>query len=188
MPFRLKNAPATFQKLMVDVLRGLSQEVCMDYIDDILVVGKSTDEHLVNLRTVLQRLCEVDLKLKPSKCNLFKTKVKYLGFVVSMAGIEVDPDKTHAVCEFPIPLDIRSLRGFFGLTSYYHRFVESYSRLAKPLYHLTQKGLPYRWTPECQQAFDTLKAKLTSAPVLVYPDFEVPFVLETDASHCGLGV
>ena len=101
---------------------------------------------------------------------------------MSMAGIEVDPDKTRAVHEFPIPLDIKSLRGFLGLTSYYRRFVESYSRLAKPLYHLTQKGVPYRWTPECQQAFDTLKAKLTSAPVLVYPDFEVPFVLETDAS------
>ena len=187
MPFGLKNAPATFQKLMADVLRGLSQEVCMDYIDDILVVGKSADEHLVNLRIVLQRLREAGLKLKPSKCNLFKTKVKYLGFVVSMAGIEVDPDKTRAVREFPIPLDIRSLRGFLGLTSYYRRFVESYSRLAKPLYHLTQKGVPYRWTPECQQAFDTLKDKLTSAPILVYLDFEVPFVLEMDASHCGLG-
>ena len=159
----------------------------MDYINDILVVGKSADEHLVNLRTVLQRLRQAGLKLKPSKCNLFKTKVKYLGFVVSMAGIEVDPDKTCAVCEFPIPLDIRSLRGFLGLTSYYRRFVESYSQLAKPLYHLTQKGVPYRWTPECQQAFNTLKDKLMSAPVLMYPDFEVPFVLETDPSHCGLG-
>ena len=101
MLFGLKNTPATFQRLMANVLAGLSQEVCMDYIDDILIVGRSVEEHLKNLELVLQRLRKAGLKLKPPKCDLFKTQVRYLGFIVSVARIEADLEKTRAVWEFP---------------------------------------------------------------------------------------
>ena len=113
--------------------------------------------------------------------------MRYLGFIVSVAGIEADPEKTQAVREFPVPADVRSLQGFLGLTSYYRRFIDGYSRLAKPLYQLTKKDVRCQWSAECQQAFEDLKDKLVTAPVLVYPNFERPFVLETDASHDGLG-
>ena len=187
MPFGLKNVPATFQRLMANVLAGLPQRVCMDYIDDILVVGQTFEEHLENLRTVLQRLREAGLKLKPSKCDLLKTEVQYLGYVVSADGIKIDPRKTQAVRDFPVPTNVRSLREFLGLTSYYRRFVDGYSRMAKPLYQLTKKDVPYSWSPAHQQAFERLKERLTAAPVLVYPNFTVPFLLETDASRDGLG-
>ena len=187
MPFGLKNAPSMFQRLMSNVLAGLSQKVCMDYIDDILVVGRTFEEHVGNLRTVLQRLRKAGLRLKPKKCDLFKTKVKYLCFVVSANGIEVDPEKNRAVKEFPVPEDVRRLRGFLGLTSYYRRFIAGYTKIAGPLHRLTAKNVPYIWSEECQRAFDHLKEKLVTAPVLVYPNFEVPFLLETDASGEGLG-
>ena len=187
MPFGLKNAPSTFQRLMSSVLAGLSQDVCMSYIDDILVVGRTFDEHVENLRIVLQRFREAGLKLKTTKCDLLKSKVRYLGFFVSSDGVEVDPEKTRAVSEFPIPRNVRDLRGFLGLTSYYRRFIDGYSKLAKPLHRLTGKDVSYQWDSECQRAFEDLKKKLITAPVLVYPNFEVPFILETDASHDGLG-
>ena len=187
MPFGLKNAPATFQRLMANVLAGLPQRVCMDYIDDILVVGQTFEEHLENLRTVLQRLREAGLKLKPSKCDLLKTEVQYLGYVVSADGIKIDPRKTQAVQDFPVPKNVRSLREFLGLTSYYRRFIDGYSRMAKPLYQLTKKDVPYSWSPAHQQAFERLKERLTAVPVLVYPNFTMPFLLETDASRDGLG-
>ena len=187
MPFGLKNAPATFQRLMANVLAGLPQRVCMDYIDDILVVGQTFEEHLENLRTVLQRLREAGLKLKPSKCDLLKTEVQYLGYVVSADGIKIDPRKTQAVRDFPVPKNVRSLREFLGLTSYYRRFIDGYSRMAKPLYQLTKKDVPYSWSPAHQQAFERLKERLTAVPVLVYPNFTMPFLLETDASRDGLG-
>ena len=147
MPFGLKNAPATFQRLMANVLTGLPQRVCMDYIDNILVVGQTFEEHLENLRTVLQRLREAGLKLKPSKCDLLKTKVQYLGYVVSADGIKIDPRKTQAVRDFPVPKNVRSLREFLGLTSYYRRFIDGYSRMAKPLYQLTKNDEPYQLEP-----------------------------------------
>ena len=187
MPFGLKNAPYTFQRLMSRVLAGLSQKVCMSYIDDVLVVGQNFDEHVKNLRTVLLRLREAGLKLRTTKCDLLKSRVRYLGFIVSSDGVEVDPEKTRAVSEFPVPRNVKDLRGFLGLTSYYRRFIDGYSKLAKPLHRLTGKDVPYQWDLECQQAFENLKKKLVTAPVLVYPNFEVPFILETDASHDGLG-
>ena len=136
---------------------------------------------------MLQRLREAGLKLKPSKCDLLKTEVQYLGYVVSADGIKIDPRKTQAVWDFPVPKNVRSLREFLGLTSYYRRFIDGYSQMAKPLYQLTKKDVPYSWSPAHQQAFERLKERLTAAPVLVYPNFTMPFLLETDASRDSLG-
>lgn len=187
MPFGLKNAPATFQRLMGKVLAGLPQTTCMDYIDDILVVGATFEQNLENLEAVLQRLQTAGLKLKTPKCSIARKEVMYLGYVISSAGIRTDPQKVRAVTEFPTPTSVSQLRSFVGLTSYYRRFVKNYARVARPLHSLTGKNQPYVWTDECQAAFEELKRLLTTAPVLVFPEFTRPFILETDASLEGLG-
>ena len=113
--------------------------------------------------------------------------MEYLGHVVSVDGVRTDPAKLEAVQDFPIPTDVKCLRSFLGLASYYRRFVPNFAKVAGPLHALTKKGVPFVWTRECQTTFDTLKALLTSSPILAYPDFTKPFVLETDASIAGLG-
>ena len=187
MPFGLCNAPATFQRLMEGVLVGLARKKCLIYLDDVLVVGSTFSEHLDNLRDVFLRLSAVGLKLKPSKCRLARQEVIYLGYVVSASGIAADPGKVQAVVEFPTPHDVRTLRAFLGLTSYYRRFISRYSAMANPLYGLTHKDTAFDWTPKCEDAFNQLKAALTEAPVLAFPQFGRPFLLETDASGVGLG-
>lgn len=187
MPFGLCNAPATFQRLMESVLAGLAREKCVVYLDDVLVMGKTFDEHIANLKEVFSRLRKAGLKLKPSKCQLLHQEVEFLGFVVSADGVAADPRKVTAVADFPRPHDLKSLRTFLGLTSYYRRFVPCYSSMAQPLYTLTRKDQLFVWTDECEKAFKCLKTALTQAPVLAYPHFDREFLLETDASGKGLG-
>ena len=187
MPFGLCNAPATFQRLMEAVLVGLAREKCVVYLDDILVMGKTFEEHLDNLAQVLSRLRQAGLKLKPKKCHLAKRRVCYLGYVVSSEGISADPAKVEAVKNFATPADVRQLRSFLGLASYYRRFIPAFSKVATPLFALTRKDALFRWDEQCQKSFDHLKDLLIQAPLLVFPDFAKPFVLETDASGQGLG-
>ena len=119
MPFGLVNAPSTFQRLMETVLAGLSGDRCIVYIDDIIVPGSTFQEHLDNLRAVLDRLRSAQLKLKPKKCNLAERQVEYLGHVVSQDGLSTDPKKVEAVRNFPVPADLKTLRSFLDLASYY---------------------------------------------------------------------
>ena len=187
MPFGLCNAPATFQRLMETVLAGLTRNVCLDYIDDILVLGATFTDHLENLRKVFERLREAGLRLKPSKCHLSKREVSYLGYVVSAEGIAADGQKVLAVSSFPVPSDLKQLRSFLGLASYYRRLVKNFAQVAHPLFKLTRKDTPFLWNVPCQQAFEELKRRLTSAPLLAFPNFTRGFLLETDASGVGLG-
>jgi len=187
MPFGLCNAPATFQRLMETVLAGLTRKKCVVYLDDILVMGSSFEEHLDNLTEVLQRLRQAGLRLKPTKCHLAKKSVMYLGYVVSHDGITTDPEKVKSVRNFPTPSSIKQLRSFLGLASYYRRFINGFSKVAAPLFALTRKDAMFVWNDKCHGAFVQLKELLTSAPVLVFPDFQREFVLETDASGLGLG-
>ena len=187
MPFGLVNAPSTFQRLMEAVLAGLSGEKCIVYIDDILVPGATWEEHLHNLRDVFEHLRSANLKLKSKKCRLAEHEVEYLGYVISRDGLSTDPRKIRAVREFPTPQDVKTLRSFLGLASYYRRFVPNFSTVARPLHALTRKGVQFDWTESCQLAFERLKELLTTSPVLVLPDFERDFLLETDASGQGLG-
>ena len=182
MPFGLCNAPATFQRLMETVLCGLVGKVCLVYLDDVLVLGKTIDEHLQNLETVWQRLRQAGLRLKPSKCHLLREEVEYLGYRVSANGISTDPRKVTAVQSYPVLSDVTALHSFLGLVSYYRRFVANFSVIANPLFALTRKGTPFDWSPKCQEAFQRLKDTLTSASVLAFPDFSREFLLETDAS------
>ena len=123
MPFGLVNAPATFQRLMEVVLSGLVRRVCVVYLDDVLIFGRTVEEHNTNLTQVLERLRRAGLRLKPKKCRFALTEVEYLGHVVSARGIQTDPKKVEAVEHFPTPHNVKSLRSFLGLASYYRKFV-----------------------------------------------------------------
>ena len=187
MPFGLCNSPATFQRLIETVLMGLIPQSCMGYIDDLLATGKTFSEHLANLRAVFERLRAANLRLKPVKCHFGMAKVDYLGYVVSREGIAPDSGKVKAVSDFPCPQDVRTLRSFLGLASYYRRFVPGFSVVANPLFALTKKEVEFKWSSSCEEAFQVLKNLLINAPVLAFPVFDRGFVLDTDASGVGLG-
>ena len=186
MPFGLCNTPAIFERLMESVLAHMPWETCLVYLDDIIVLGKSFDEHLNNLTRVFERLRNSNLKLSTTKCCLCQTQVTYLGYV-TRNGIEPDPKKIEAVRSWPVPLNVQELRSFLGLCSYYRRFVRDFAKMAKPLHSLTQKNASYKWTEECQEAFAKLKEHLSQSPVLIYPDSSSEFMLDTDASHLAIG-
>ena len=187
MPFGLCNAPATFQRLMDLVLAGLQWTSCLVYLDDVIIVGKTFEEHLLHLREVLIRLREAGLKLQPSKCSFCQKKVEFLGHIVSDKGVATDPAKTAQVAKWPTPSSQKEVQQFLGLASYYRRFVKDFATIAKPLHRLTEKTMDFKWTSECQSAFEELRRNLTAAPILAFPDFEKPFILDTDASDFGVG-
>ncbi|PIK34749.1 hypothetical protein BSL78_28428 [Apostichopus japonicus] len=187
MPFGLCNAPATFQRLMERVLAGLQWDVAVLYIDDIIVHGRTFEEHIERLSSVLQRLREANLTLKTKKCCLFQSKVEFLGHVVSGEGISPNPRKVKDVAEWVTPSTLTDLRSFLGLATYYRRFIEGFASIARPLHALTEKGKQFKWSDDCAEAFATLKNKLTSSPILAYPYDKDPFVLDTDASQFGIG-
>ena len=157
MPLGLCNAPATFRRLMEYVLAGLARTSCMVYIDDILVVGETFEDHLLNLRKVFDQLWEAGLCLKPTKCHLAKTQVEYLGYIVSAQGIAADPTKVEAIKSFPVPANLKNLRSFLGLASYYRRFIPRFAAEANPLHALIRKDVPFIWDTACQEAFERLK-------------------------------
>ena len=187
MPFGLVNARATFQRLMEVVLSGLARTVCLVYLDDIIVIGKTLEEHNVNLGKVLKCMRSAGLKLQPKKCHIAHEEVEYLGHVVSAEGVRTDPKKLRAVQQNPTPTDVKTLRSFLGLASYYRGFVPNFAKIAGPLHALTKKDMPFLWTSQCQHSFDAIKKLLTTAPVLSFPQFDKSFIVETDASGLGLG-
>lgn len=196
MPFGLMNAPATFQRLMNTVLGDLNLSEVLIYLDDVIVFSDSIEEHVARLKHVFHRLRKHGLKLKPSKCHLLLEQVKYLGHVVSKEGIQTDPDKIEAVKTWPVPKTSRDVRSFLGFTGYYRRFIAKYAVIARPLFELiggkpkAKKGSSagsFQWTNDCERAFLELKERLITTPVLAYPDFGIPFILQTDASLDGLG-
>lgn len=183
----LKGAPASFQRLMMVALSGLVWDICLVYLDDIIVFGRSFSESLERLELVLKALRTANLTVHPGKCSLFRKKVKFLGHVVSKEGVAPDPSKVSAVKHFPVPTSVRGLREFLGLASYFRRFIPKFADVARPLHRLLESSSKFQWSEECEAAFLGLKERLISAPVLRYPDFQKPFTLTTDASDVGLG-
>jgi len=169
------------------VLSGLTYESCLVFLDDVTIFGKTWAMHLERLKAVLDRLDKADLKLKPSKCNLFQERIHFLGRVITREGLQCDPEKVRAVTEWEEPKNLRDLRAFVGLASYYRSFIRGFAELARPLTELTRKGAPFVWTERQQRAFDALKHSLTTAPVLASPLDEGTYVLDTDASDEALG-
>ena len=187
MPFGLTNAPATFERLMEKVLKGLQWKQCLVYIDDIIVFGATFEETLDNLGQVLQRLRQAKLTCKPKKCELFRRRVSFLGHIVSEDGLECDPEKIAAVENWPVPKTVKDIRSFLGLAGYYRRFIKNFANYSAPLTELTKTNVPFEWTKTQQQAFDALKSSLCNPPVLSYPTEEGMYVLDTDASNYGIG-
>ena len=187
MPFGLSNSPATFQRLMEQCLGDLHLKKCLIFLDDIIVFSSTLEEHLENLQAVFQRLNEFGLRLKPSKCKFFREKVRYLGYVVSKEGIEVDPNKVEVLKQMKSPASVQELQRFLGFLGFNRKFIRNFARIAKPLYELLQEGRPFVWEFQQEEAMRELIAKVCSAPVLAFADFSSPFVLQVDASTTGIG-
>ena len=158
MPFGLCNAPATFQRLVQRVLMGL-ESFCSVYIDDILVFSANPEEHVEHLRQIFGRLRRFGLKLHPEKCKFGRSRVEYLGHVISEEGISPNPDKDKAVCEFPVPTSVKGVRQFLGMASYYRRFMPKFAKIAAPLHALTRESVPFFWSMACQSAFQKLHSR-----------------------------
>jgi hypothetical protein len=188
MFFGLCNSPATFQTMMNDIFRQeIDQGVVVVYMDDILIFTDTLEEHRLVVKRVLQILQDNNLYLKPDKCVFETEKVEFLGLILSKDKVEMDPVKIEGVSQWPAPRSVKELQSFLGFINFYRRFIEDFSKIAKPLHNLTKKDVKFIWTTEHQEAFDSLKTRVTSAPILVQPDARRPFKLETDASDYATG-
>ena len=187
MAFGLTGAPGTFAQLMQFVLGDLLPDKVQVFLDDIRVLGATLDEQLANLRAVLERLRVAGLKLKPSKCKFLQRRVEFLGHIVSENGIEPDESKVEKIKTFPIPRNVSEVRSWISLCGYYRKFVPGFAAIAHPLTQLTKKDAKFEWSIDCQTAFEELKNRLITAPILAYPDFSLPFLIFTDASNFAVG-
>ena len=187
MPYGLCNAPATFERLMENVLRDLIDKACLVYLDDIVVYGSTVFETLTNLQKVFDCLRKAGLTLKPKKCDLFQTSVKFLGHVISETGIATDPSKVQVVKDWPQPTKLTHVRSFLGFSGYYRRFIPDYAHIAAPLTMLTKKSTKFVWGTAQEEAFNRLKHLLSSAPVMAHPNPDEEFIVDTDASNVGIG-
>lgn len=187
MPFGLKNAPSTFQRVMNNILRGYQNEICSVYLDDIIIFSTSLQEHTNRLRKIFQRLRESNFKIQLDKSEFLKHNVNYLGHIITPNGIEPNPDKIRAVKDFPIPTTPKEIKSFLGLTGYYRKFIKDFAKISKPMTNCLKKDSKVIHTKEFVKAFNHLKNLLINSPVLQYPDFNKPFVLTTDASNFAVG-
>ena len=187
MPFGLTNAPATFQAAMNILFALLLRKCVLVFMDDILIYSATLEEHLQHLEQVFTILQENQLYVKLSKCSFAQQELEYLGHVISAAGVQTDPAKISAVRDWPVPTNVKQVRGFLGLTGYYRRFIKHYGIIRWSLSDFLKKDAVFTWTPTTEAAFQSLKTALAQAPVLALPDFKKTFMIETDASNNGIG-
>src|SRR3954466_11754096 len=183
MSFGLTNAPATFSRLMNYIFMEYLDKFVVVYLDDILIYSKNEEEHAEHLCLILEKLREHKLYAKYSKCEFWLPEVTYLGHVISKDGIAVTPERIQAILDWTPPKTDKQVRSFLGLASYCRRFVENFSKIARPLTNLLHKGVKFEWTDKCQESFQALKDKLTSPSVLAPPDTQKDFVIYCDASR-----
>ena len=192
MPFGLTNAPATFQRLMENCLGDLHLNWCIIYLDDIIVYSKTPEEHLKRLEAIFQKISKAGLKLKPSKCEFFKSKITYLGHIVSNKGIATDPKKIRAIQLWSRPTTVTEVHKFTGLTNYYRKFIHGYAKVTRSLHDLVsgknakKKCSSVEWTTDCEVAFQKLKELCSNTTVLAYPDYKQKFKLYNDARKVAL--
>ena len=186
-PMGLKNAPITFSRLMSMLLQDKMGDGIFVYLDDILITSETVDEHKRKLNIVLGRLAEAGLTIKPSKCRFFQKKLVFLGHELSGEGMRPNQLKIRAVQEFPVPKNSKELKSFLGLANYFRDYVKDYGSICAPLNELLRKSVKFLWNNDHELSFNALKAALTSAPVLAFPDYSMPFEVHTDASMVGIG-
>ncbi|KAI2645252.1 Transposon Tf2-6 polyprotein [Labeo rohita] len=188
MPYGMANSPAVFQSFINEIFKDLLNKYVIAYIDDILVYSKTEEEHVDHVRTVLSRLLQNQLYVKAEKCEFHVHQTSFLGYHISHQGVKMDITKIQAVTEWPRPTTVKELQRFLGFANFYRRFIRNYSMVAAPLTSLL-KGKPSKlaWTEMANQAFVSLKERFTSAPILKHPDPNLPFIVEVDASDCGIG-
>jgi hypothetical protein len=187
MSFGLTNAPAYFMYLMNKVFIEYLDKFVVVFIHDILIFSKTEEEHEKHLRLVLEKLRSNQLYSKFSKCEFWLTEVAFLGHVISVGGVSVDPGKVRDVLNWMPPTNVLEIQSFLGLAGYYRRFIKDFSKIANPMMKLLKKNNAFEWIEECQTSFEELKKHLTSAPVLVLPDLTKKFDIYCDASLQGLG-
>lgn len=187
MPFGLKNAPATFQRVMDSILRGIQNEKCLVYLDDIIIFSTSLQEHITNLKLVFKRLRESNFKVQLDKSEFLRREVAYLGHIVTPDGVKPNPDKILVIKKYPIPTNTKQIKGFLGLLGYYRRFINNFAKITKPLTKCLKKGAKIEHDQEFLDCFESCKNLLINEPILQYPDFSKPFNLTTDASNVALG-
>jgi predicted aspartyl protease len=185
MPFGLCNAGATFQRAMERMLNGVKQT--SPYMDDIFIYQRSFSEYLKTLEEVFNRIRAANLKIKTKKCQFCRKQTKFLGFIVSEKGVNVDPEKVNAIKNYPKPANSKQVKQFLGLASYYRQFIDKFSEKSEALNALTKKRAKFIWTEKCEQEFQDLTNALTTPPVLIFPDFSRTFRVTTDASAVGVG-
>jgi hypothetical protein len=156
-------------------------------VDDLVLYSNTAEEHARRLEHILQRFDQAKLQLHPGKCAFAQPEVQNLGYVLSEKGISASPDKVKAVRNYPKPKNVKDVRAFLGLASFYRRLVPDFAQIAKSLTLLTRKNQEFTWGPKQQEAFETLKDRLCTTPVLAYPNFSLPFILTTDASKMAVG-
>uniref|UniRef100_A0A9J8BTX3 ribonuclease H n=1 Tax=Cyprinus carpio carpio TaxID=630221 RepID=A0A9J8BTX3_CYPCA len=188
MPYGLVNAPSVFQDFIHEVLREFLHKFVLVYIDDILIYSRSLAEHRRHVAEVLQRLRAFQLYLKAEKCSFHQPSVQFLGYNINSSGIRMDEGKVNAVRDWPIPTTIKELQRFLGFANFYRHFIQNYSAITSPLTSLLRnKPKSLSWTPAATEAFNSLKKAFTTAPLLVHPDPNRPFIVEVDASTTGVG-
>ena len=187
MPFGLTNAPATFQRLMKEIFKEDPLKHVLIFLDDLLVYSETPVEHLEHLVKVFLKLRVAGLELKPKKCDLFQTQVNYLGHMLDKTGIKLDPKNLEAVTDWERPKTVTQVRSFTAFCNYYRKFVKNFAEVAKPLYRLTSKEVKFTWEKEHEDEFQLLKTRLLQAPILAFPNFRHPFVIDTDASETAIG-
>lgn len=187
MPFGLKTAPATFQRAMDNVLRGLQGIHCLIYLDDIIIFSSSLEEHLTKLRAVFDRLRETNLKIQLDKSEFLSKEVTYLGHTVTAEGLKPNTDKIDAILNYPLPKTTTEIKSFLGLIGYYRKFIKDFSKITQPMTACLKKNSKIVIDENYIKSFEKCKELLVNAPLLQYPDFKNPFVLTTDASDFAIG-
>ena len=187
MSFGLTNAPAVFQAMINDVLRDFLNHFVYVYLDDILIFSPDSNSHVRHVRQVLQRLLENQLYVKAEKSEFHANTTSFLGFIIAPGEMQMDPAKVSAVAQWPTPDSRKKVQQFLGFANFYRRFIRNFSAIAAPLHALTSPLTPFLWSPQAEEAFQQLKARFTTAPILTVPDPSRQFVVEVDASNNGVG-
>lgn len=187
MPFGLSNSPATWQRLVDKLLGAELEPNAFVYLDDIIIVSDNFEKHIEILDEILNRITSAGLTLSREKCKFCLPELKYLGYVVNSQGLLVDPEKVKAILDIPSPRNITEVRRIIGISSWYRRFLPTFSTIIAPMTELLRKHKKWHWSDDCEKSFQFIKDALVSAPVLSCPDFSKPFVVQTDASSYGIG-